>query len=154
MRLGMKALIVYKSIHHGNTKKVAEAMAQAVGADLIELDQATYDKVAEYDLVGFGSGIYKMKPHAMLLDFIDAAPPIPTKAFIFSTNGSLQAMASRFLAPLKKALQAKGFEVVGEFSCPGWDTFGPLAWIGGYNRGRPNEADLEKARSFAKGLVQ
>jgi len=150
----MKALIVYKSIHHGNTKKVAEAMAQAINAELSEPEGLSAEQIAGYDLVGFGSGVYKTKMHESLFKLVESFPAIPTKAFIFSTTGAPAGMAKRFHTPLRQALTAKGLEVVGEFSCPGWDTFGPLGWIGGMNKGRPNEADLEKARAFALGLKQ
>ena len=38
--------------------------------------------------------------------------------------------------------------VLGSFGCKGYDTFGPFKLVGGIARGRPNEADLEQARSF------
>jgi flavodoxin len=149
----MKALIVYKSIHHGNTKKVAEAMAQAIGAELAEPEGLSAERIAGYDLVGFGSGIYAFRHHAALLSLVDALPAIPTRAFIFSTSGGILP-GKRFHSELRKRLEAKGFEVVGEFNCPGFDSYSVLKLIGGINKGRPNEADLEKARAFAKGLTQ
>lgn len=53
---------------------------------------------------------------------------------------------------LKKKLSEKGFDIVKEFSCKGFDTFGMLKYIGGINKNRPNEEDLEKAKIFAKEL--
>ena len=38
--------------------------------------------------------------------------------------------------------------MLGEFGCKGYDTFGPFKLVGGIAKGRPNEADLEQARSF------
>jgi flavodoxin len=49
-------------------------------------------------------------------------------------------------------LQSKGFEVIGEFNCAGFDTVGPLRIIGGINKGRPNDEDLTQAEAFAKNL--
>jgi hypothetical protein len=49
---------------------------------------------------------------------------------------------------------AKGFDIIGAFSCPGWDTWGPLRIFGGICAGRPNKEDLEKARNFAKDLLK
>jgi hypothetical protein len=60
--------------------------------------------------------------HPSLFKLIDSFPGIPTKAFIFSTTGAPGFMAKRFHAPLRKKLEEKGLEVVGEFNCPGWDT--------------------------------
>jgi len=42
--------------------------------------------------------------------------------------------------------------VVDKFSCRGFDTWLPLRLVGGLNKGRPNAADLEAARSFATRL--
>ena len=46
----------------------------------------------------------------------------------------------------------KGCPVLGEFSCKGYDTFGPFKLVGGLAKGRPSEKDLEKARAFYRGL--
>ena len=35
-RLIMKALIIYMSVSHGNTRKIAERIAQVLNADLVE----------------------------------------------------------------------------------------------------------------------
>lgn len=53
---------------------------------------------------------------------------------------------------LKEKLLEKRFNVIGEFFCKGFDTWGPFKIIGGINRGRPNEQDLEKAKKFANDL--
>ena len=53
---------------------------------------------------------------------------------------------------LKDKLASKGFKVVDEFACRGFDTFGPLFLIGGLNKGKPDEKDLENARQFAVRL--
>lgn len=55
---------------------------------------------------------------------------------------------------LRAALIQKGFTIKGEFLCPGFETFGLFKLIGGFRKGRPNVKDLEKARAFAKGLLQ
>ena len=36
----MKTLIVYTSVHHQNTEKVAKVMAEELGADLVSIGQA------------------------------------------------------------------------------------------------------------------
>ncbi|MGV8176958.1 MAG: hypothetical protein ACP5NX_04105 [Candidatus Bilamarchaeaceae archaeon] len=46
----------------------------------------------------------------------------------------------------------KHFNIIAEFACKGWDTFGPLKMVGGINRGRPNDGDLKKAKEFARKL--
>lgn len=57
-----------------------------------------------------------------------------------------------FDKPLKEKLLEKGFDIIGEFSCRGFDTYGPWKLIGGKNKGRPNGKDLEKAKEFGKSL--
>ena len=54
---------------------------------------------------------------------------------------------------LKKQLQRKGFDIVGDFSCGGISDWAFFKLIGGISKGRPNAEDLEKARKFADGLV-
>jgi len=80
----MKALIIYTSVHHGNTEKVANVMANILGASLLQVKQADASMLEQYDLIGFGSGIYFGKHHKVLLDFADRLPVLRNKkAFIF-----------------------------------------------------------------------
>ena len=51
------------------------------------------------------------------------------------------------------ALQQKGFEVIGEFGCLGFDTFALTKLVGGINKGRPNQEYLQKAEDFDKDLM-
>ena len=57
-----------------------------------------------------------------------------------------------FHKPLKAILTAKGFNIVGEFNCAGFDTYGAPKLFGGISRGRPTEEDLKKAEEFASKL--
>jgi flavodoxin len=148
----MKTLIVYASIHHQNTKKAAQVMAEELGADLVPIGQAQPDTLTAYDLVGFGSGVHYMKLHRTLLQFIEALPVLTGKqAFIFSTSGA--GKIERHVV-LKELLVNRGFFIAGEFSCNRLDTWGPFKLVGGKNKGRPNEEDLEEARAFARGLKE
>ncbi len=146
----MKTLIVYTSFHHNNTEKIARAMAGVLDADLTDPEDAD---IQEYDLIGFGSGIYFGKHDKRLLKLAEnLSASGRKKAFVFSTSGLSDRMnifASHFHNPLKKKLQEKGFDVVGEFNCPGFDTAGPFKVIGGVSKGRPNKEDMEKAKRFA-----
>ena len=62
----MKVLIIYISIHHGNTEKVVKEMAQVLDAKLLKLGEVNVHNLSEYDLIGFGSGIYFGKHHENL----------------------------------------------------------------------------------------
>ena len=145
----MKTLIVYTSVHHQNTEKVARVMAEELNADLVRTIEAQPSMPASYDLVGFGSGIYFGKHHKTLLGFVETLPPVTQKrAFVFSTSGD----GKIHHAALKEKLVNRGFSIVDEFCCKGWDTVGPLRLFGGINKGRPDENDLAAARAFAQGL--
>ena len=54
----MKTAICYYSRHHGNTRKVLEAMAGEGGAELIDVTARRAVRLEEYDCIGFASGIY------------------------------------------------------------------------------------------------
>jgi flavodoxin len=162
--MGMKTLIIVHSYHHGNTRKVAEAMAEALGATVKAPHDIKVGELKSYDLVGFGSGIDSDHNYAPLLELADALPPSPgKKAFVFSTSGAPEALMGRgFIqgyskkchAALRAKLALKGFGVEGEFICPGFNTNAFLWRIGGVNKGRPNAADLDRARIFARELIR
>ena len=65
----MKTAICYLSCHHGNTRKVVQAMAEAGGADLIDVRTRQMVRLEEYDRVGFASGIYGFEMHRALIAF-------------------------------------------------------------------------------------
>lgn len=150
----MKALIIYISVHHGNTEKVAKVMANILDATLLQVKQADANMLEQYDLIGFGSGIYFGKHHESLLDFVDKLPVLTNKkAFIFSTSGLRKIpFVHNFDKPLRKKLQRKGIDIIGEFSCRGLDTYRATKLVGGVNKGRPNADDLRQAEDFASGL--
>lgn len=150
----MKVLMIYISLHHGNTEKVAETMANILDADLVQVKQADATMLERYELVGFGSGIYFGEHSESLLDFVDKLPVVKNKkAFIFSTSGLRKIpLVHDFNKPLRRKLQQKGLDIVAEFSCRGLDTYRVAGLVGGVNKGRPNANDLKKAEDFAKGL--
>jgi flavodoxin len=148
----MKTLIICESYHHGNTKKVADAMAGVLAAEVKTSGEVDVGTLGSYDIIGFGSGIYFEKHHKNLLKLADGLPKTEKKAFIFSTAGNPRSNMKQHTA-LKNKLVDKGFNIIDEFTCHGFDTFGPLKLIGGLNKGKPDEKDLENARKFAKSLL-
>jgi len=181
----MKSLVVYVSGHHQNTEKVAKVLADTLGAErknlvldtdkshnsyfktmvlgrphdrwnVTKLEQIDPNRLAEYDLVGFGSGAYYFQLHPALFQFVDRFSQSKNKkAFIFTTSG----LTSKFLIklyhePLKTILRSKGFDVIGEFSAAGFDTFGAakIIGLGGLKKGRPSAQELQNAEAFAKNL--
>ncbi|MFC1970245.1 flavodoxin family protein [Chloroflexota bacterium] len=148
----MKVLIIYISIHYGNTERIAKAMAEVLNAELVKPSEIEADSFSKYDLIGFGSGSYFWRHHRGLLSLVKETPRLNKKAFIFSTRGAGPAWLSHRV--LKKTLLEKGFDVIGEFSCKGFDTFGALKLIGGINKGKPDEKDLGAAKKFAVVLKE
>jgi len=146
----MKTAIIYKSVHRGNTKKIAEAMAEALEADLFDLKDFKKDIINEYDLIGFGSGIYYFKPHKELRKFVESIDNVENKkAFHFSTSGD-----GKYNDWLEQNLSKKGFDVIGEFHCKGYYAYSikGILSLKGLNKGRPDETDLLDAKKFAESL--
>ncbi|MEN6343272.1 MAG: flavodoxin family protein [Methanospirillum sp.] len=156
----VRSLVVVFSYHHGNTGQIADAVAQVLGAEVTTPRQVKPEEIAEYDLVGFGSGIYSAQHHESLLDLADTLPRVTGKnAFIFSTYGAPAVAAGgdfvkKNHSRLREKLQAKGYSVIGEFGCAGWNTNSFLKVFGGLNKGRPNAEDLEHAGEFARNLKE
>lgn len=154
------ALVIVFSCHHGNTKKVADIIGTVLGAPVTTPGEVGLDEVRECDLVGLGSGIYNATFHPSLIDLVDRLPQSPgKKAFLFSTYGAPAFVANRkFIEKIhrqiRERLQANGFTVLGEFGCGGWNTNVFLKYFGGLNRGRPDDNDLEKARAFAREMLE
>ena len=150
----MKSLLVLYSYHHMNTEKVAKVFAKVLDAQIKTPQQVDLKELVEYDLVGFGSGIYGAKHHELLLDLADKLPQASNKkAFIFSTSAIMgkEKVAEDHLQ-LRKKLQSKGYIIVDEFACKGFNTNSFLKYFGGMNKGRPNAKDLENAKKFAQNL--
>ena len=149
----MKSLIVCVSKSHGNTRCVANRMAEVLDAEVVEPESVDVETLGEYDLVGFGSGIYYMSVDPRLRDLIRRLPDVDdVRAFTFFTSGARTIPLMDYNKPVRKQLESKGFEVIGSFSCRGFDTVGPFGFIGGINRGRPNDHDLDRAATFAAHL--
>jgi flavodoxin len=145
----MRTSIVYHSEHHGNTEKIAKSIAPILGATLTASRQADPGSVLEADLIGFGSGIYYGKFHQNITNLVEHMPEQAGKrCFIFSTTGSKRysRQAHELFSSL---LSEKGFKIIGEFSCPGFDT---ALSSEGVNRGRPNDEDIREAEDFAEKL--
>lgn len=155
-----RALLVVYSYHHKNTETIAKAFAPVLAAKIVTPQEVDSTEVAGYDLVGFGSGIDSGKHYAPLLDLADRLPQVANrKAFIFSTCGApafgvTQSFILKNHSALREKLEAKGYTIVGEFGCPGFNTNMFLRYFGGLNKGRPNAEDLKRAEDFARGLTQ
>ena len=152
----MKSLLVLFSYHHNNTEKVANVFAKVLDAQIKTPQQINSKELQEYNLIGFGSGIYSEKHHKLLLDLADTLPQVTNKkAFIFSTSAMQgKAKVAKDHSLLREKLQSKGYMIVDEFSCKGFNTNSFMKYFGGMNKGRPNAEDLKHAEDFAQNLKQ
>ena len=154
----MKSLLVLFSYHHKNTEKIANVFAKVLDAQIKTPQQVNPEELPEYSLIGFGSGIYGGSHHKSLLDLADKLPQVRSKkAFIFSTCGVPAFAANRELfeknhSSLREKLQTKGYTVIGEFSCAGFNTNSFLKLFGGLNKGRPDARDFKHAEEFARNV--
>ena len=145
----MKTAIVYYSKHHGNTKKLIDALAADHDITAIDASAVTTADLSGYDLVGFASGIYYSKFHKTVLEFAEKNLPQGKPVFFLYTYGAEKKGYTKAIAQVVAGRQA---EIVVEFGCPGFNTFGPFKLIGGMAKGRPNRTDLENVRRFYAGL--
>ena len=137
-------------------------MAQVFDAQVKTPQQTIPEELPNYDLVGFGSGIDSGKNYKELINFANKIPQVTDKkAFIFSSSGMpvgisgqqrVEEYTSKCHKTLKETLQSKGYTIVGEFGCAGFNTNKFLKYFGGINKGRPNSEDLKHAEEFALKL--
>lgn len=143
----MKTAIVYHSSHHGNTKKVVQAIAQGRDVTLIDASAVKCADLIGYELIGFASGIYFGKFHTDVLEFAENNLPEGKKVFFLSTYGG-----SSNTKAIEEVVKAKSGQIVDQFGCKGHDTFGPFKLVGGICKGHPDETDLKNACQFFDGL--
>lgn len=139
----MKTAIIYYSAHHGNTRKLVEAVAQGRDVTLIDALTAKSTDLSGYDLIGFASGIYFGKFHQSVVEFAKNNLPQGKKVFFLSTYGG-----SNGTQAIEEAVKVKDARIVGGFGCKGYDTFGPFKLVGGICKGHPDETDLKNACRF------
>jgi flavodoxin len=151
-----ETLLVLYSYHHHNTEKIAKVFAKVLDAEIKMSKQVNPEELQEYDLVGFGSGIYSAKHDESLLELADALPEVNNKnAFLFSTAGITgESKKTKDHATLREKLESKGYSIVDEFQCKGFNTNSFLRIFGGMNKGRPNAKDLGNAENFAMKVKQ
>ncbi len=145
----MKTVICYYSRHHGNTLKVLEAMAQEADVDLWDVTTRQTPDLEAYDCIGFASGIYGFAFHTAVAAFARQYLPRGKPVFFVYTYGAAKGTGSKDLSEIARE---KGCAVLGEFSCRGYNTFGPFRLVGGIAKGHPDGEDLANGRNFYQNL--
>jgi flavodoxin len=143
-------LIVFQS-RTDNTRRVAEAIAKPLGAELVTIDQLKNHQLRGRALIGLGSGVYWLRLERRIVE-LAARIPAGARVFIFSTSSwQGEALTRFFQSELVKQLKERDIELIGRWHCPGQDKQPLFRWLN-LSRGRPDTDDLRRAREFARGL--
>lgn len=145
----MATAIVYYSAHHGNTKKLVDAIAAKHEVNMFDITQTPSPDLERYDTIGLASGIYYFKFHKSMIKLASTLPE-GRRVFLLFTCGS---MSEKWTRLVRAAAQSRGAKIVGEYGCVGFDTFGPLKLLGGFGKGRPSADEIAGAVEFYERLV-
>jgi len=143
----MKTAIIYYSKHHGNTKKLLDAIVETnPDIQLIDITEKHEVNLCKYDRIGIASGIYFGKFAKQILTFAKINLPEYSKVFFVYTYGS--ADKKTYTKEIKKIVKDLYCDIVGEFGCPGFDDFGPLKLFGGLQKEHPTVDEINSAVEF------
>lgn len=145
----MKTAIVYYSQHHGNTKKLLDAIAEKHEVTLIDVTQTKECDLSGYDCIGLASGIYYTNFAKPLLSFADKYLPDNKQVFFIYTHG---APKGGFLKGIREITNKKHCKELGDYHTLGFDTYGPFKLVGGVSKGHPIEEEIAGAVRFFEGL--
>lgn len=121
----------------GNTKKLAEAIAQAAGTRATALSEPLAEPV---HLLFIGSSVYGFDLDDTVKDYIGRLSPVDVKAVALFGTSALVKSGNQAMA---KLLREVHITVLKEsFYCRGSFSF--------LHRGRPNQGDLQMAAAFAR----
>lgn len=124
----------------GNTEKLAEAIAKAIGVSAENVSVPLEDKV---DVLFLGCSYYAFDVDENVKKFIKENRDKIGKIICFGTS----AMMKSVYKPMKKVAEEYGVDIAKEdFHCRG--SFGPM------HKGRPNMDDLNNAKVFAKRILK
>lgn len=152
----MKSLIVYCSEYKNNTEKIARVFAGKTGCELVSIRDASDIIIENYNLIGFGSGVYRESLSPKVFRLVDKMNLKGKNVFVFSTSGvGMKFYNNRLI----KLLESKGAINRGSFACKGsfiareftnkklFDFMGRLA------QGHPNDRDFKEAEKFIVSVL-
>ena len=144
----MKTAIVYYSSHHGNTKKLVDAIAAAEEVTLIDAGAAPAGDLSAYDRIGFASGIYAGSFGKPLLDYASKNLPEGKPVLLCTYAGKLP----YYTNAIRKLAGNRNCPVIGAYGCQGYNTFGPFKLVGGTAKGHPTAEEIAGAVAFYQSL--
>lgn len=145
----MKTVIVYYSKHHGNTKKLLDAIAKTEDVNLLNVAENPSADLSAYDRIGFASGIYYSSFAKQLISFAEEHLPENKSVFYIYTHG---APKGDFLKAIRSIADKKRCKELDEYRCRGYDTFGPFKLVGGIAKGHPTDEEITAAVTFYREL--
>lgn len=124
----------------GNTKRLAEAVAEAVGVQALPIDEPLTERV---DILFLGNSYYAFSIDPKVRNFVKTLDKekvgkivnFGSAALLNSTYKKVKAEADKVGIPM----DPREFHCRGEFK--------------GIHKGRPDETDLKKATEFAKAIA-
>lgn len=137
----MTEIAVLVDSRGGNTRKLADAIAEELGVPVGDLHSTLSDDIK---LVFLGSGTYGGKAGEMLMKFVESATFSGRKIALFGTSASPEG-AQKMMEMVADASAKKGAIIIGRFHCRGKFLL--------VNRGHPNKEDLENVKKFAKDMI-
>lgn len=147
--MNKKAIIVCASTHHGNTRKLVDAISGKYDVEIVDATKTKEKDLSGYDLIGFASGIYAGKFHQAVINFAKVNLPVNKDIFFMITS----AMGKEQFKSMEAAIEGKNANVVGTFACKGYNTFGPFKLVGGTAKGHPDNDDINNTLRFYEGLI-
>ena len=146
----MKTAIVYYSQHHGNTKKLLDAICDAdISVELINAAEKIEVDLREYDRIGFASGIYFSTFAKPIINFASINLPAQKPVFYIATCGSKR---KNYFDEIRKLAKSRDCSDLGSYLCFGHDSYGPFKLIGGIKKGHPTEEEIQGAVDFYNRL--
>ena len=138
--------IVFYSKHHRNTQLLVDAIKKrASEVELMNINDMNMIYLSNYDLIGIASGIYFAKFAKPLMEYLKLHLPEGKKVFALYTCGSPN---DKYTKEVKELAAQRHCEYLGEYSCPGYDTFGPFKLVGGVQKGHPSISEIQGAVDF------
>lgn len=123
----------------GNTKKMAEALSEAVGVEALTVDNPLTEDV---DILFLGSAVYAAGVDAKVKEFIENIDVNIGKIVNFSSAALIESTYKQ----VKKIAENNNLTMAEEeFHCRGAFKL--------VHRGRPNDNDLRNLQEFAKNIV-
>jgi len=147
----MKVAIAYYSQHHGNTKKLLDAIKELGDIKLINVVECEAADLSDYDIIGFASGIYYGKFSKTVIEFAKNNLPNKKRVFLIHTYGSKR---KKYTEKMKQIIAEKSCQLLGTYGCRGFDTFGPFKLIGGIAKRHPDENDVMGAKEFFRKIIE